>query len=110
MAKKISYLDNLKKELSQKKKASSVASETNYKSRYGVMGQKNPAYNDAANKAAVKNEKAGGQLVGAIFMGARYDDKTGKRISGKKPVAPVMPKTGPLTRIVKKATVKKKGM
>jgi len=110
MAKKISYLDNLKKEMAQNNKARSVASEANYKSRYGVMGQKNPAYNDAANKAAVKSDKAGGQLAGAIFMGARYDDKTGKRISGKKPAAPVMPKTGPVTRIMKKVPAKKKSM
>jgi hypothetical protein len=84
MPKSVSYLDNLKKELSQKNKAASKASEANYKARYGVMGIKDPAYGVAANKAADKNKKALGQLAGAILMGARYDDKTGKRISGKK--------------------------
>lgn len=83
MPKNTSYLDNLKKELSQKNKASNKASETNYKARYGVMGTQDPAYNVAANNAAGKDKKALGQLVGAVLMGARYDDKTGKRISGK---------------------------
>jgi hypothetical protein len=108
MAKKISYLDNLKKEMSQKSQASDVLSRANYKARYGTMGIKKPADQVAATKAANKNDKAFGQILGAVLQGRRYDDKTGKQI--KKPVAPAMPKTGPLTRIAKKAAVKKKGM
>ena len=108
MAKKISYLDNLKKEMSQRSKASSILSEANYKARYGVMGRKDPAYGVAANNAAEKLKKAGGQLAGAILQGRRYDDKTGKQI--KKQTAPAMPKTGPVVRIAKKAVAKKKGM
>lgn len=84
MAKKTSYLDNLKKEIQQKVKASGKLSEASYKSRYGVKGIKSDSYRQAATSAAKSNEKAFGQLAGAIFMGARYDDKTGKRISGKK--------------------------
>jgi hypothetical protein len=84
MAKNMSYLDNLKKEISDKSKASDKLSAAKYKSTYGTMGIKNPADRVAASKAAKANDKALGQLFGAIFMGARYDDKTGKRISGKK--------------------------
>jgi len=108
MAKKISYLDNLKKEMSQKNKAESKLSEASYKARYGVMGIKDPAYGVAANKALEQRNKAGGQLVGAILQGRRYDDKTGKQI--KKQTAPAMPKTGPVVRIAKKAVAKKKSM
>ena len=84
MAKNISYFDNLKKELTQKGKAGDKFSEAKYKANYGVMGVKDPAYGKAANKAAKSNDKAWGQLFGAVLMGARYDDKTGKRISPKK--------------------------
>ena len=84
MAKNISYLDNLKKELSQRSQAGAKASEANYKARYGVAGQKSPAYGVAANKAASERDKAWGQLFGAVFQGRRYDDKTGKQIKAKK--------------------------
>ena len=84
MAKKISYLDNLKKEMAQRSQAGAKASEANYKARYGVMGQQSPAYGPAANKASASNDKAWGQLFGAVFQGRRYDDKTGKQIKAKK--------------------------
>ena len=84
MAKKVSYLDNLKKELGQKSKASDTLSAAKYKSTYGTMGIKNPADRVAATRAAKANDSALGQLFGAVLMGARYDDKTGKRIPGKK--------------------------
>jgi hypothetical protein len=79
MAKKLSYLDNLKKEISQKSKASDNLSRAKYKSTYGVMGVKDPAYNKAASRARVNNDKAFGQLIGAVF-GKQYKDKTGKGI------------------------------
>jgi hypothetical protein len=47
MAKKLSYLDNLKKEISQKGKAGDNLSRAKYKSTYGVMGIKDPAYSKA---------------------------------------------------------------
>jgi len=36
------------------------------------------------SQASSNLRKATGQLFGAVLMGARYDDKTGKRIPGKK--------------------------
>jgi len=84
MAKKISYLDNLKKEMSQKSQASDKLSRANYKARYGTMGIKNPADQVSATNAANKNDKAFGQLFGALLQGRRYDDKTGKQIKAKK--------------------------
>ena len=83
MAKKISYLDNLKKELGQKSKASDTLSAAKYKATYGVMGIKDPAYSKAATKAAKSNDKALGQLFGSVLQGRRYDDKTGKQIKAK---------------------------
>ena len=106
MAKKISYLDNLKKEILQRSNAGSKLSEAKYKATYGVMGRKNPADSAAANKALEQRNKAGGQLIGALLQGRRYDDKTGKQI--KKQTTPAMPKTGPVVRIAKKAAAKKK--
>ena len=84
MAKKISYLDNLKKEILQKSKASDTLSAAKYKSTYGTMGIKNPGDKVAATKAAKSNDKAFGQLFGAILQGRRYDDKTGKQIKKAK--------------------------
>jgi hypothetical protein len=79
MAKKLSYLDNLKKEISQKSKAGDNLSRAKYKSTYGVMGVKDPSYTKAASRAAVNNDKARGQLLGAL-IGKQYNDKTGKGI------------------------------
>ena len=76
MAKKISYLDNLKKEIGQSFRAYQAT---------GEMSQKSGPGTDArANMLRRKEQKQFGQLFGAAVMGARYDDKTGKRISGKK--------------------------
>jgi hypothetical protein len=106
MAKKISYLDNLKKEMSDRSKASDKASKTNYEARYGVMGIKQPGSQARASSARSSLGKATGQLFGAVLQGRRYDDKTGKQI--KKTTTPAMPKTGPVVRIAKKAAAKKK--
>jgi hypothetical protein len=84
MAKKMSYLDNLKKEMSDRNKASDKFSKANYQARYGVQGIKQPGSQARASQARTSLSKATGQLFGAVLMGARYDDKTGKRISGKK--------------------------
>lgn len=78
--KKISYLDNLKKEFGQRQAASDAAGQANYKARYGVMGQKSPAYSADANAKAAARAKATGQLMGALLQGRRYDDKTGAQI------------------------------
>ena len=84
MAKKMSYLDNLQKELADRAKASDRFSKANYEARYGVQGIKQPGSQVRASRASSNLRKATGQLFGAVLMGARYDDKTGKRISGKK--------------------------
>jgi len=73
-----------------------------------ASGEVGPGTDTRAEMLRRKEVKAGGQLLGAVLQGRRYDDKSGKQI--KKSVAPTMPKTGPLTRIAKKAVVKKKGM
>ena len=101
MAKNVSYFDNLKKELIQKGQAGSKLSEAKYKANYGVMGVKSPAYSKAANKAAKSNDKAFGQLFGALLQGRRYNDTTGKQVTASKPM------TG-MAKPVKKAAVKKK--
>jgi len=84
MAKNVSYLDNLKKEILQKSKASDKLSAAKYKATYGTMGIKNPNDQASATSAAKKNDKALGQLFGAVLQGRRYDDKTGKQIKAKK--------------------------
>ena len=84
MAKKMSYLDNLKKEILDKSKASDKLSAAKYKATYGTMGIKSPADKVAATKAAKANDNALGQLFGAILQGRRYDDKTGKQIKKMK--------------------------
>jgi hypothetical protein len=103
MAKKISYLDNLKKELGDRSKASSKASQANYEARYGVMGVKQPGSQARASQTRRSLTKATGQLLGAVLQGRRYDDKTGKQIVASKP----KPMTG-IAKPVKKAAAKKK--
>jgi hypothetical protein len=76
MAKNISYFDNLKKELKQNFNASKATQE--------MSNTSGPGTDAKANALRKKQDKAFGQLFGAIAMGARYDDKTGKRISPKK--------------------------
>jgi len=80
----MSYLDNLKKELSQKGKAGEKLSKAKYKATYGTSGIKYPSDKPAASRAAKNNDKALGQLFGALLQGRRYDDKTGKQIKAKK--------------------------
>ena len=76
MAKKMSYLDNLMKEVGQFRAAGRATREMSQKS--------GPGTDERANMLRRKEDKAFGQLFGAAVMGARYEDKTGKRISGKK--------------------------
>jgi hypothetical protein len=76
MAKKVSYLDNLRKELGQSFRA--------YQKTGEAMNKSGPGTDERANMLRRKQDKAFGQLFGSALMGARYDDKTGKRISGKK--------------------------
>jgi hypothetical protein len=71
---KVSYLDNLMKELGQTAQRSSNALDK------FLLG--NRKTNVKIGSSAVKEQV--GQLAGALIKGARYDDKTGKRISGKK--------------------------
>jgi hypothetical protein len=83
MAKKMSYLDNLKKEMSDRAKASNNFSKANYEARYGVQGIKQPGSQARASQASSGLRKATGQLFGAVLQGRRYDDKTGKQIKIK---------------------------
>ena len=76
MAKKMSYLDNLMKEVGQFRAAGRATREMSQKS--------GPGTDERANMLRRKEDKAFGQLFGAAVMGARYEDKTGKRIPGKK--------------------------
>lgn len=65
MARKVSYLDNLQKELGQLKKAAKASTGT--RGTYSKSGEKN-------YKSAL------GQAVGAALQGRRYDSK-GKQIN-----------------------------
>jgi hypothetical protein len=80
MAKKMSYLDNLKKEIEDRNRASSRAAKASYEARYGVMGIKEPGAQARASKTAKTRKNATGQVIGAVLMGARYDAK-GRRIN-----------------------------
>ncbi len=76
MPKKISYLDNLMKEVGQAARAYRATSE---------MSQKpGPGTDERANMLRRKEDKAFGQLFGAALQGRRYNDKTGKQIKAKK--------------------------
>ena len=76
MAKKVSYLDNLMKEVGQAARA--------YRAT-GEMSQKpGPGTDSRANMLKRKEDKAFGQLFGAALQGRRYDDKTGKQVKAKK--------------------------
>ena len=92
-----SYVSNVAKEVKQFGGA--------WLKTWQASGEVGPGTDARANMLKRKEDKAKGQLVGALLMGARYDDKTGKRISGK---TPAKPKTGTVTRIAKKAAAKKK--
>ena len=114
--KKVSYLDNLKKEIGDRAKASDKASRTNYEARYGVMGIKQPDSQARASSARKSLGKATGQLLGAVLQGRRYDDATGKQIKAApatarkivKTTKPAMPTTGPAVKVAKKAAAKKR--
>lgn len=105
MAKKISYLDNIKKELGDRSRAADRASKANYEARYGVMGVKQPGAQARASKTAQTRRNATGQLLGAVLQGRRYDDKGRIIQAPKKVVAPIkaVKKT-----VAKKPTTKKK--
>jgi hypothetical protein len=75
MAKNISYLDNLKKELADRSRAASRADKAAYEARYGVMGIKQPGAQARATQTANTRKRATGQVIGAVLMGARYDAK-----------------------------------
>jgi ribosomal protein L6P/L9E len=74
MAKKMSYLDNLQKELGQTARRSSNALD-----KFLLGGRKT---NIKIGSSKVKEQV--GQFAGAVLQGRRYDDKTGKQIKAKK--------------------------
>ena len=82
---KVSYLDNLKKELGQYKKAKNTASDVSYKATYYPPNQSadkgmGREYYQSVQKGTQKNEKSAfGQLMGAALQGRRYDKK-GKQL------------------------------
>ena len=73
-AKEMSYLDNLQKELGQTAKRSSNALDK------FLLG--NRKTNIKIGSSNIKEQV--GQLAGAVVLGRRYDDKTGKQIKAKK--------------------------
>jgi hypothetical protein len=76
MAKRVSYLDNLMKELGQSVRAYRATTEASQKS--------GPGTDERANMLKRKEDKAFGQLFGAALQGRRYNDKTGKQVKAKK--------------------------
>jgi len=74
MPKKMSYLDNLQRELGQTAKRTSNALDK------FLLG--NRKTNIKIGSSKVKEQV--GQLAGAVLQGRRYDDKTGKQIKAKK--------------------------
>jgi hypothetical protein len=71
MPKKVSYLDNLQKELGQLRSAARLG--TNRAGKPTGVKSSEDAYKSAL-----------GQLGGAFLQGRRYDDKTAKQIKAKK--------------------------
>ena len=76
MAKKVSYLDNLKKELGQ-----TATNVNNAIDRY-LNGNRPLPKRIKIGPSNVKKEA--GQLAGALLQGRRYSDKTAKQIKAKK--------------------------
>ena len=76
MAKNMSYLDNLKKELGQTAKTASNALD-----KY-LLGNRPVPKGIKIGPSNIKKEA--GQLAGALLKGRQYDDKTGKQIKAKK--------------------------
>lgn len=66
------YAKNAAKEIKQYAKAWQATSE--------MSNKVGPGTDAAANRLKKKENKALGQLVGAVAQGRRYDDKTGKQI------------------------------
>ena len=67
-----SYLGNVGKEVKQFAKAWNDASQ--------ASNEVGPGTDERANRLRKKQDKAMGQLGGALFLGRKYDDKTGKRV------------------------------
>ena len=76
MPKKVSYLDNLQKELGQFGSA--------YKRTTQKSNEVGPGTDSEASRLRKKQDAQMGQLFGALFQGRRYNDKTGKQIKAKK--------------------------
>ena len=67
---------------------------------------------DSLVNAPARSPEAG-QFWGAVLQNRKYDAQgkiiTGKKAAAKKPMpTPAMPKTGPVTRVAKKAAAKKR--
>jgi hypothetical protein len=75
MAKKVSYLDNIKKEIADRGRAADRAAKASYEARYGIEGIKQPGAQARASKTAQTRRNATGQLLGAVLQGRRYDEK-----------------------------------
>ena len=67
-----SYFGNIGKEIKQRVQAYNATGEESQKT--------GPGTDERANRLRRKEDKATGQLFGAILQGRRYDDKTGKQI------------------------------
>jgi hypothetical protein len=76
MAKKVSYLDNLAKEIGQTASA--------WKKSFNASADYNPGADARAINANRKYNAQKGQVLGALLQGRRYDDKTNKQIKAKK--------------------------
>jgi len=66
------YFGNVGKEVKQFVRA--------YLDTTQASGEVGPGTDERANRLRKKEEKAMGQLGGAVFLGRKYDDKTGKRV------------------------------
>jgi hypothetical protein len=51
-----------------------------YRKTSEATGEVGPGTDARASRLSKKEDKAGGQLWGAVLQGRRYDDKTGKQI------------------------------
>jgi hypothetical protein len=82
----MSYLENLMKEAKDFKKASDSRSESSYKgdtyppNDIAKGGKGREYYANQANADRRNQDAQFGQMLGALFQGRRYDDKTGKQI------------------------------
>ncbi len=108
MAKKVSYFDNLMKEVRDRSKASDKLSQASYEARYGVKGVKQPGAQARASQARKNVTKATGQLLGAVLQGRRYDDKGRIIQAPKKQVGKITPMTATKKTVAKKPATKKK--